>query len=187
MKVNGVDATKVSAWEPPPLVLDRGADENGEPVFLVFRARGVKSMQDFDNRVPFPTNESGAFDSQGRFVPNPEAAAYLDKLRTYHDTRWAYICIKTLEPSNIEWDTVKDDDPNTWVNWEKDLDSILVSEFEFSAVERLIRQANALDEGKMEENRQTFFQMLGAVVSTNTGLQDEAENSPSGEPVNAGA
>ena len=155
MKIGGVEAS--SSWEPDPLILERGRDEKGNKVFLVFRARGLRDLDQFKAMCPKPENKSGMLTKDG-WVLDPEGPEYLDQLRQWQKLKMAYIFIKTLEPSNIEWQKVQFGNPRTWLQYEDELKSIL-SYVEMSHLIELVEQANALNSAKLEENRQTFFQM----------------------------
>lgn len=44
--------------------------------------------------------------------------------------RVAYMVVKSLEPSEIEWDTLDPDNPKTWTNYAEDLRNAGLSEEE---------------------------------------------------------
>ena len=52
----------------------------------------------------------------------------------YQKRRMAYIVVHSLEPSQIEWDTVQLDNPSTWANWETDLKNGGLSQMECNRV-----------------------------------------------------
>ena len=59
--------------------------------------------------------------------------------------------------SEIEWDTVNEDDPRTWPNWEDDLKSGGLTQVECNRVLALVLEANALDEAKLQKAREVFL------------------------------
>jgi hypothetical protein len=77
---------------------------------------------------------------------------------------------------------VVENDPRTWLNWEKDLREGGLSEVEVSRVLALVMEANALDENKLKKARELF--LLGQVPEspTSSGLVTEQVSTPSGEP-----
>jgi hypothetical protein len=66
----------------------------------------------------------------------------------------AHIVIRSLLPSQIEWDTVQLDNPSTWANWDSDLKSAGLSEMECNRVLALVLEANCLDEAKLRKARE---------------------------------
>jgi hypothetical protein len=72
------------------------------------------------------------------------------------------MCLRSLEPSNIEWETVDIDDPGTWLNWDVELKAAGISDVEGQRIINLVMAANSLDEKKVEEARQAF--LLGQVA-----------------------
>ena len=71
--------------------------------------------------------------------------------------RLGYMIAKSLEPSNVEWDTVNLADPSTWKNWSTDLRSGGLSDIECQRVMNLVLEANCLDEAKLEGPARLFL------------------------------
>ncbi len=173
MKIGGIDPQTLC--NEVLLVLPRGDSD------LVFRARGLKDMDKFNELCPQP-KPPGKLTREG-YVPMPEDPAYKDLLNAWATKRLGYILINSLEPSDIEWDTVESDDPRTWKNWEDDLRNGGLSEIECSRVLATVMEANALDEEKLRKAREVF--LLGQVQEQPafSGPVTEPANTPSGEPV----
>lgn len=159
MKVSGVANNPEVVFG--PIVFKRGDGQ-----FWAFLARPVWSLDEFNALCPAPVNRNYVFTKDGKQI-DAEAPAYLSELTEYYRKRWAWTVLKSLEPSNIDWDTVKANDPNTWVNIETELKANL-SIYEFAAVMKLVDEANALDSAKLEENAKTFFQMQAQHTPQNT-------------------
>lgn len=147
MKIAGLDPTTFAVEE--VLVLPRG-DQN-----IVFRAKGVPNMDEFHKFVPEP-KAPGVFTRDG-WKPNEEDGHYRTALTEYQRRRLAYIVVKSLEPSEIEWDTVDMDNPSTWPNWELDLQNVGFSQVECNRVLGLCMEANCLDEAKLKKAREVFL------------------------------
>ena len=71
--------------------------------------------------------------------------------------RLGFMVVKTLEPTEIEWDTVDIANPATWGNWENDLKNGGLSQFECNRVTGLVLEANSLDDDKIEKARAVFL------------------------------
>ncbi len=148
MKIAGVDPTTVPSEH--ILVLPRGNDQS-----IVFRATGLESMDDFYRLCPIP--EPPMMLKGGRKVPDVENKDYQVAVESHANKREAYMVIRSLEPSQIEWDTVRLDKPSTWLNWENDLKTAKFSIIEIRRIHRLVLEANCLDEAKLEEARKSFL------------------------------
>jgi hypothetical protein len=90
--------------------------------------------------------------------------------------------IRSLEPSEIEWDTVDPDNPSTWLNWDRDMKSAGLSQVECNRILQLVFQANCLDEAKLQKAREAFLLGQQPVPSEFSGPNTEPESTPSGEP-----
>ncbi|KPK53351.1 MAG: hypothetical protein AMS22_07505 [Thiotrichales bacterium SG8_50] len=146
---------------------------------IVFRARAVTSMDEFEALVPVP-KAPGVLTKEG-MIPQLEDETYLQKLTNYNEQRFAYMCIKSLVPSDIEWETVTLDNPKTWKNWEKELREAGLADTEVNRVVRCVMAANALDESKLKEAREVFLRGEAEAAKESSGLQTEPANTPSGE------
>jgi hypothetical protein len=149
---------------------------------VVFRARAIVSMDEFDALVPEP-KAPGVLTRDG-MVPQLDDETYLQKVANYNEQRFAYMCIRSLEPSEIEWEKVVRDNPKTWKLWDIELREAGLSDVEVNRVTRCIMQANALDEDKLKEAREVFLRGVAEVDEKSSGPQTEPESTPSGEPVN---
>lgn len=172
MKIGGVEVTKCEEV----LVLPRinGAD-------LVFKAVAVGSMDEFDELCPKPQPAMRV--TKGGVKEPHLNEAYMKALEAYGTRRYAFICLRSLEPSDIEWETVKLDDPSTWSKWMEELEQAGLSDVELQRVQTLVLDANALNEAKLKEARDSFLRGQGQEAETSSGLQTTPESSQSGQPV----
>ena len=173
MKVNGVPTGPENAKFGPK------SFKRGDK-YITFWAVPLWDYDDFNERCPLPENQYYRYTREGK-EKDPEAPAYLELLEEYNRKRWGYLILRSLEPSPIEWDTVSLDDPSTWGNVEKELKSSL-SFFEFQVVMQLVDEANALDERKLQENADTFFQQLQATNTNDRGLEEDPQSTSSTAP-----
>ncbi len=127
---------------------------------IIIRAHAVRDMDLFHTLCPLPS-APGVRTKDG-FKPNVEDKNYLQLLEIYSAQRMAYIVIKSLEPSYIEWETIKLEDPTTWQLWSEELTKAGLSEVECQRVVQCVLQANSLDEGKLKEAREVFLRGQGA-------------------------
>lgn len=171
MRVGGIE---VGHAKPKDIVFPREG-ENGEETFVRIVAQQVVSLDEFDAACPKP-RPGGQYTREGWQETDTDAPAYKQAMSDWRARRTAFIYIKSLEPSEIEWNLVKLDDPATWVHWEEDLRSFL-GHFELNQVVALVNGANALDEAALEKARASFFLTKGQAEAT------QASIGPNGGPV----
>lgn len=173
MRINGVEV-KGPAEE--VLVLPRPTAED-----LVFRAIAVNDMSEFENRCPLPKPKAKLV-AGGEWKKALDDPDYKQALVDHGNLRFAWMMLKSLEPSNIEWDTVKMDSPSTWTNWQQDFKNAGLSSTEIDHVANCVASANALNEQKLEAARANFLAGLARASEKSSSQNSEPETTPSGEP-----
>ncbi len=148
MRIGGIDPKTLPCEE--VLVLPRG-DER-----IVFRATGIRDMEEFDKLCSEPKPPKKL--TKDGEVADTDDKGYKATLESYYRRRTAYVVVQSLQPSQIEWDTVKLENPATWLNWETDLKDAGLSTIECGRVMRLVEEANCLNEEKLKKARQLFLQ-----------------------------
>jgi hypothetical protein len=121
---------------------------------LVIKAQPFDRGDEFDKMCPEPVAPS-VRTKDGK-KQDLEDKAYLDAVEKRDSLRWAFICVCSLIPSDIEWDTVDLEKPSTWEGWIKELLEAGLSEIEVSRVQNTVMAANSLDEEKLKEARDSF-------------------------------
>jgi len=149
MKIGGVTVTKCEEL----LVLPR-TDGN-----LPFRAKAVSINDEFDKLVPLPV--APMLQTKDGKKPDYTDKNYLEASGIRDEQRYAYMVICSLEPSNIEWETVKLKEPNTWLKWSDELTAEGISEIEINRISNLVMAANSLDERKIEAALKDFLRGQG--------------------------
>ena len=147
MRIGGIDPKTLPVEE--VLVLPRGDQK------LVFRASGMKDMEQFKKLCPEPT--APILSTPDGPVVDANDQSYKDALAGYQKRRTAYIVINSLAPSKIEWDTVDLNVPATWSNWDADLKAAGLFDTECSRVLQLVLDANCLNEAKLQRARELFL------------------------------
>jgi hypothetical protein len=173
MKIGGIDPSTLPKEE--ILVLPRGDQQ------IVFRATGISDYDEFNKLCPEP-KPPGKLTKDG-WVPDNDDENYQSIVAAHGKKRLAWMVIKSLTPSEIQWDTVDPANPSTWVNWEKDLKDAGLSQVECNRVMQLVFQANCLDEDKLKRAREVFQLGQQPVPSEFSGPSTAPESTPSGEPV----
>ncbi len=173
MKISG---NEVKGPAEEILVLPRLQGED-----IVIRATAVMDMETFETLCP-PPKPPGVRTKNGH-KPNPNDKTYLERMDQFGEQRLAYTIVKSLEPSEIEWENVSLDDPSTWIAWKDEFKAAGISVTEVNRIVQCVMQANALDEDKLEAARANFLLGLEEEVEESSGLVTEPQSTPSGEPV----
>jgi hypothetical protein len=152
---------------------------------IIITARAVLSMEDFDRFVPQPQAKRAWVKGKGNVLMTDDPG-FVKEMETYGEKRFAFMAVKSLEPSEIEWQTVKMEDPSTWVNWTKELQDAGLSEVEVQRIVVCVMQANSLDESKLEEARAAFLRGLEEAVEKSSGPSTGQSSTSSGPAANDG-
>lgn len=152
MRIGGEE---ISGLNEDVLVLPRGAGKS-----IKFHGKAIHDFDEFDKMVPVP--EAPKVLTKNGPVTDVKDEGFKGQRLAYELIRFAYMVIKTLEPSNIEWSTVKFDDPSTWNNWADELAQVL-SIFEQRQLIDFVHEINSLSQGKIDEARRDFLAGLAQV------------------------
>ena len=122
----------------------------------ILKARPVSDFEDFDKVCPKPLPPKGLKKGGDTFedTENPE---YKKKLNEYIEARTAWMCITSLDKSDIEWDTVNKADPTTFNNWREDLKNAGLTAHEINRILEGIFKVQGLDSEKIEEAKKRFL------------------------------
>jgi len=174
MKIAGIDPKTLS--NEVILVLPRGETK------IVFRAKGLPDMAEFDALCPTP-KPPGKFTKDG-WIPNLTDTTYQQVLGEWAKKKLGFTVFRSLAPSEIEWDSVKENDPRTWPNWEQDLKSAGLTQVECNRVLALVFEANALDDAKLQKAREVFLRGQEPMPEEFSSPRTEQPSTPSGGPAN---
>jgi len=172
MKIGGVDPSTLPKEE--ILILPRGETE------LVLRATGISDYDAFNALCPEP-KPPGRLTKDG-WEPNEDDEDYKSLVEGYNSRRLAWLVVMSLDPSDIEWDTVDVSKPSTWKNWDVDMRKAGLNQVECNRILQLVFQANCLDEAKLKEARENFLLGQRLEQKTSSGPSTEPGNTQSGKP-----
>ena len=177
MKISGVEITgDLAKPNEDVMVLPRGKGQ------IVFTAQAVLDLDEFEERVPKPKPKKNFHRGKG-WIVDLEDETYVKEVEKYNDLRVAYYVVRCLQ--DIEWATVDLEKPATWLNWEKDFESVGFSQHERNLILQFVLRTNNLDERKLEQARELFVLGQEQEANESTSPPSEQKNSPSGELVNA--
>jgi hypothetical protein len=160
------------------IVIPRGDSQ------IVLKARAVLDYKDFEKMCPEPT-APWIMKPGGAKERDYKDAKYVAAIRQRVTKQTYYMFIKSLEATpGLEWETIDIKAPETWLNFEKELESAGFSAIERNIITRSVFVANNLDEQKIEEARQRFIRSQETQVSNGTSQEDELTTTQSGGPAN---
>jgi hypothetical protein len=128
---------------------------NGNPV--PFKARACLDFTRFDALCvkPMPKKITKVGGQQEYLFGDP---TYLQAIDQYGKLKTAYVILESLKATpGLEFETVRDDNPSTWMNWRKEFEAAFFTEQEINRVIGCVWEANGIDEDKLEEARKRFL------------------------------
>lgn len=155
MKIAG---REISGPNKVTLVLPR---EDSEDIVIIAQACDTDAVDDILIEPQPPIKVI-----KGEKIKDLKDEGYIDQMNNYYVRRLAYIILKSLEPSDIEWETVDIEDPKTWTNYNQELKDAGFSTVEINRIGAAVMEANALDEAKLEAARQVFLRGQAEEKST---------------------
>lgn len=176
MKIGGrvVDGPKKTM-----LVLPR---DDGD---IVFNFIAVVDDSEFDKIFPEPEPPSSFNVKLQQTIKRYDDPAYKAKNLARMKAKNAWVFLKSIAPSNIEWDTVNLEDPATWENWQTDLKAAGFSINEVNTIFDNFAKTNMVTESMLDEARNRFLASREKGSSPEASSQaTEPKSSASGEPVN---
>lgn len=143
---------------------------------IVLTAQAILSFDEFDELCPAP-KAPVEYGPDKKPVPVRDDPEFLEKVREYSKKRQAWEFIKSLSATEgLEWDTVKLNDPNTWLNYEKDLKTCFTEE-EIGKIILGTMEANNPSEKRRKEAFESFTPTQALVEDQPTTQKEEPLNS----------
>lgn len=147
MRYGGTKLTKVQT---DTLVIPRGEQD------IVITVRSVDDETDFLNLCPMPTPPQRLLPGGVKQV-NTESPEYKSAMMKWSSQKMAWLIIKSLSATEeLEWDTIVADDPETWLNYEKELQESF-SQLEISLIIEKVLTVCGLNSSKIEQATKDFL------------------------------
>jgi len=129
---------------------------------LIFYIKAVDSWEPFDTAHPRPTPPKIL--RRGTQTENLDDPSFQKQLEAYAELRQAWLVLESLKhPKNsIEWERVKEDQPQTWSEAREELKEAGLIDTEWWHLLRKVYEVNALTEQAMENARANFLLMTSA-------------------------
>jgi len=133
------------------LVLPRGNDR------IVFKAEAIDSYDEFNKLCPQPTIPTKMLPG-GIKEPNAADPTYRTNLTIYGKKKLDFCILKSLAPTtDLEWERVDMQKPDTWHLYIDELKESNISENEISRIIDLCLRVNSLDDDMLKQAREDFL------------------------------
>lgn len=127
---------------------------NGEDI--IFKAGVVLDYSELDKILKEP--EPPSILRKGSQEKDFEDKGYKSKVHKNNIHRLNYMILESLSATEeLEWETVKMDDPSTWDNWEQELKDSGIPNSEILYIFNKVHEVNSLDQAKLDEARDHFL------------------------------
>lgn len=147
MKIGGI---KVDKPTEEIVVFEMGGKD------VVFKAQAVLDETEFDEicKLPKPpmVKKRGEDEARADFTDKK----YNEQIIKYSEKKSHWMILKSLEPSEIEWETVDMKNPDTWENYYKELRK-LFTRSQQDVIYEAVMVANGLSDSKIKEARERFL------------------------------
>lgn len=159
-------------------------DEDGKPDNIIFQCGPVLDYVEFERLCPEPKPPLITNIKAGTSYHDPDDSKYKINMLNWGNLKLTWMMLSSLKATpDLEWETVKYDDPTTWKNWEKELKASL-TESEFDKIRIGVYNANAPTENRRKEAMDVFTQSQAAEGQSIGSQLDVLTSTPSTEPAN---
>jgi hypothetical protein len=124
---------------------------------IVFKFVGVTNDSGFEEICPPPKPPRKHVVKLETTIDDYDDPNYIVKRREWDMAKTEWIFLQSIAPSNIEWDSVKMDDPSTYKNWRDDLKNAGFSINEVNTVYDTFFATNILTDKMLNEARSRFL------------------------------
>lgn len=158
----------------------RSEDQGGN---IIFKVQGVIDLEPFYKICPQPKPPFKIV-SSGKKVIDVDNKIYKDSMDQWWNKRTAWIAINSLKATEgLEWETVDFSNPDTWLNWQKELQDSDFADAELGRILNAVLEVNGISEALVEEARQSFLVTQAQEQEQSDSPMGEQKTTPSGEPV----
>lgn len=177
---------------PRPATYEPEVDAGGKPTGkqveinndIVFKLAAVLDMDEFDTILPPPQPPEVVRPGNLR-SRNTEDPSFKASVSEWQAKRIDWMVLRTMAPTaDLEWETVKMEDPDTWQNFRTELTESGFNRVEVIHLINKALQINSIDEARMEEARARFLEREAAASHAGSNSPNgDHTTTPSGELV----
>ena len=150
---------------------------------IVFKCQAVLDEDEFDKLCPSPTPPEVIRPGNVKSTDVTDLD-YLKMLDEWGKSKTNWMILTSLKVSpDLEWETIKMNDPKTWGNFRQEFKEAGISPAEIARIVATVISANGLDQDKIEEATARFLAGQGRTLNGLSSQDSEQGSTPSGEPV----
>lgn len=123
---------------------------------VAFKFKAVLDTSEFDLAHPQPKAPRKWTVKQGNHEDDKDPT-FLEKFAAWRSLKMCWMFLKSIEDTQIEWDTIKMDQPSTWENWRQEFISAQFNPGEIAALENAFLECNTVTDGMLKEARERFL------------------------------
>lgn len=124
---------------------------------LIFKAQPIVDFTDFVALCPMPIPPT-VIRKGGEKGQDVEDPAYKEALNTWAKQRTDWMILKSLAATDdLEWETVKLNDPSTWGNYAKEFETSGLNPAEVNSIINIVVDACGLNQKKIDEATKRFL------------------------------
>jgi hypothetical protein len=169
--------------KPVKAIIYRESDD-GKPDNIEFLCGAVIDYSEFNRLYPQPKPPHVLDVKNNTEYHDTKDKKYIKKIEQWSDMKIAWMTIMSLNATpGLEWETVKLDDPETWMNYEKELKQVL-TEAEFHRIINSVVDANSPNANRRREALDVFTDTAPEEPAASQSQKEEATISASGGPAN---
>lgn len=139
---------------------------------IVFKFVAILDDSDYARVNPEPKAPREFVTKENRVVEKVNDPAFVKKLDKWRGDKWDWMFIKSVGPSNIEWEQVKLDEPSTWGNWKQELREAGLSVGEIGQIENTFFETNIVTEAKLKDAKNRFLASQAQVALETSSSTD---------------
>lgn len=163
---------KLSARNSETIVIPRG---NGEDFIII--AEAVMDLDPFMKACPEPKPPGKIVKGGGREY-NLDDPGYKQAIELWVERQSAWLVIQSLKGNpEIEWETVEEGNPKTWLNYKQELRDAGFSHIETQRIINGVNVANCLSERHIDKAREAFQRGRQAPQNDSSGQSTEVPSS----------
>lgn len=124
---------------------------------IIFIAEAVQNWKEFEDLVPEPQPPE-IIKPGGVRIKDTKDLNYIKAMAEFNTKRTCFLVLYSLQATKeLEWETVKLNDPKTWKNYESELEQAGFTQIEMGRILTGVMRANSLDETMIDEARANFL------------------------------
>lgn len=136
--------------------------QNGDK--LVFKFKAVLNSDEFDKICPVPEPPEMILPGGGKKLALDDKT-YLKKLEEWSQNKTHYMFLESISATDdLEWETVDLGNPETWKNYQKELEDAGFTESERLVMLRAYSEVQGLDQSKIDEATRSFLADLQEAI-----------------------